>query len=238
MPASASGPIAASPASEYVSASGSSAASRRPYSSPTLTAAGGLPSTNRRRFAAKYDSMSPWKSRWSWLRFVKTSAEKRTRSSRCSSDACDDASIAHERSPASSISRKIRCRSIASGVVRTTPRRSPPTRASTVPSRPGRRPAAARMAKSRNDVVVFPLVPVTPTTSSSSVGRPKNSSAATAIAARALGTTTCGTGRSSGRSTTSATAPRSTASGAKSCPSARAPGTQKNSDPGAAARAS
>jgi hypothetical protein len=43
-------------------------------------------------------------------------------------EACDEASIAHERSPASSISRNRRCRSIASGVVRTTPRRSPPTR--------------------------------------------------------------------------------------------------------------
>ncbi len=137
--------------------------------------------------------MSPWKSRWSWLKFVNTSTAKRTRSSRCSSDACDDASIAHERSPASSISRNVRCRSIASGVVRSTPRRSPPTRASTVPSRPGRRPAAARIAYRRNDVVVFPLVPVTAATWSSSVGCPKNSSAATAIAARASATCSCGT---------------------------------------------
>ena len=153
--------------------------------------------------------MSPWKSRWSWLRFVKTSTAKRTRSSRWRTDACDEASIAHERSPASSISRNRRCRSIASGVVRTTPRRSPPTRASTVPSRPGRRPAAARIANRRKLVVVFPLVPVTPTTSSSRVGSPKNTSAAGAIAARASRTTICGTARSSARSTTSATAPRS-----------------------------
>src|SRR5947208_2733727 len=62
--------------------------------------------------------MSAWKSRCSWLRFVKTSAANRTQSRRCSADACDDASIATERSPASSISRKSRCRSIASGVVR------------------------------------------------------------------------------------------------------------------------
>ncbi len=182
--------------------------------------------------------MSPWKSRWSWLRFVKTSAAKRTQSSRRSADACDDASIAHERSPASSISRNSRCRSIASGVVRCTPRRSPPTRASTVPISPGRRPAAARIAKSRNDVVVFPLVPVTPTTSSSRVGSPKKTSAAGAIAARASRTTSCGTGTSSTRSTTRATAPFETASRAKSCPSAREPGTQKKSAPGSTWRAS
>jgi len=182
--------------------------------------------------------MSPWKSRWSWLRFVNTSTANRTRSSRCSSDACDDASIAHERSPASSISRNVRCRSIASGVVRRTPRRSPPTRASTVPRRPGRRPAAARIAYKRNDVVVLPLVPVTPATCSSSVGRPKNASAPTAIAARASGTTICGTATASGRSTTRPTAPFATACGAKSCPSTRAPGTQKNRAPGVASRAS
>ena len=40
-----------------------------------------------------------------------------------------------------------------------------------------------------------------------SLGLPKNSSAATAIAARASSTTSCGTSSSSGRSTTSATAP-------------------------------
>jgi hypothetical protein len=107
-----------------------------------------------------------------------------------------------------------------------------------VPSSAGLRPAAARIAKSRNVVVVLPLVPVTPATSSSWLGRPKNSSAATAIAARESGTIACGTGRSSGRSTTSATAPRATASGAKTCPSARSPRTQKNNAPGVTARAS
>ena len=46
-------------------------------------------------------------------------------------------------------------------------------------------PAASRIACSRNAVVVLPFVPVTPATSSSFVGSPKNTSAATAIAARA-----------------------------------------------------
>ncbi len=60
-----------------VIASGSSCASRRPYSSPTLTTAIGRGSARKsRRFASKYDSMSPWKSRWSWLRFVKTSTRE------------------------------------------------------------------------------------------------------------------------------------------------------------------
>ena len=119
----------------------------------------------------------------------------------------------------------MRCRSIASGVVRTTGRTSPPTRLSTVPRSPGRRPAAVRIAWRRNAVVVFPFVPVTPATSSSRVGSPKNTSAAVAIAARADGTTSCGTSGSTARSTTSATAPFATAWAAKSWPSARSPGT-------------
>ena len=57
----------------------------------------------------------------------------------------------------------------------------------------GRRPAASRIACSRNAVVVFPFVPVTAATSSVSDGRPKNSAAAGPIAARTLGTTSCGT---------------------------------------------
>ena len=48
-----SGPILASSPKPKVRASGSSAARRRPYSSPVFTAAGGPPSTNSRRFALK-----------------------------------------------------------------------------------------------------------------------------------------------------------------------------------------
>ena len=87
-------------------------------------------------------------------------------------------------SPASSISRKSRWRSIASGGRA----RRPPLAVDACldrPEQPGRRPAAARTRVERNALVVLPLVPVTPATCSSSVGRPKNSSAATAIAARA-----------------------------------------------------
>ena len=201
-------------------------------------AGGGAAPVKSRRFATKYSSIVPWKSRWSWVRFVKTSASKRTRSSRCSTEACEDASSATLRSPASSISRNVRCRSIASGVVRTTGRTSPPIRLSTVPSRPGRRPAAVRIACSRYAVVVLPFVPVTPATSSSRVGSPKKTSAAVAIAARDDGTTSCGTSGSTARSTTRTAAPCSTASAAKSCPSACSPGTQKNAAPGVTARVS
>ena len=56
-------------------------------------------------------------------------------------------------------------------------------------------------------MVVFPLVPVTPATASSSVGWPKKTSAAAAIAARTSVTTSCGTGSGSACVTTSATAP-------------------------------
>ena len=62
------------------------------------------------------------------MRFVKASDAKRMPSSRLSAEPCEVASIAQLRSPASSISRNERWRSIASGVVRTAGRRSPPTR--------------------------------------------------------------------------------------------------------------
>ena len=169
---------------------------------------------------------------------MKTRASKRTLSSRCSAEPWDEASTATLRSPASSISRNRRCRSIASGVVCGAGRTSPPTTQSTVPTSPGERPAAARTERRRKVVVVLPFVPVTPATSSARVGSPKKASAAIAIAARASSTTSCGTSSSSGRSTTSATAPAATASAAKSCPSAREPGTQKNTAPGVTRRAS
>ena len=70
--------------------------------------------------------------------------------------------------------------------VRRGPRAAPPTTHSTVPTSPVRRPAASRIERSRNAVVVLPFVPVTPATSSRVVGSPKKTSAATAIAARAV----------------------------------------------------
>ena len=160
--------------------------------------------------------MSGWKSRWSWLRFVNAATAKRTPSTRRSSSACEETSIAHAASPASSIARNVAWRSIASGVVRTAGRSSPPTTDVTPPSRPHGRPAASSSCRTRWVVVVFPLVPVIPTTGSVAVGSPWKRAAARAIAARTSATSTSGTPSPSGRVTTSAAAPRATASGAKS----------------------
>ena len=60
--------------------------------------------------------------------------------------ACDEASMTHDRSPPSTISRNRRCSSIDSGVVSLVGRSTPAMRLTTVPSSAGRRPAAARMA--------------------------------------------------------------------------------------------
>ncbi len=182
--------------------------------------------------------MVAWKSRWSWVRLVKIAAVKWIASARRSSSACDETSIAHATSPPSSICLRSRCSSIASGVVLTTSFSTPPITDFTVPSRPVWRPAASSSSRARNAVVVFPFVPVTPTTSSVALGSPLNRAAAGAIAARTSGTWISGMPRFRGRSTTSATAPRAAASGAKSCPSRVIPTTQKNSVPGVTRRLS
>ena len=52
--------------------------------------------------------MSGWKSRWSWLRLVNAATAKRTPSTRCSSSACEETSIAHAASPAASIAANVR----------------------------------------------------------------------------------------------------------------------------------
>jgi hypothetical protein len=83
------------------------------------------------------------------VRFVNTRAAKRTPSARRSSSAWEETSIAQAVSPASSMRRKLRWRSIASGVVRSTGSSWPPTIDVTVPSSPVRSPAASRMARVR-----------------------------------------------------------------------------------------
>ena len=93
-------------------------------------------------------------------------------SARPSSSACELTSIAQARSPESSMRRKVACRSIASGVVRSTGSSRPPTTDFTVPSSPVCTPPASSSARTRKAVVVLPLVPVTPTTRSSRVGSP------------------------------------------------------------------
>ena len=51
--------------------------------------------------------MSAWKSRWSWVRLVKTATAKWIASARCRTSACEETSIAQAPSPPSSIRRKV-----------------------------------------------------------------------------------------------------------------------------------
>ena len=50
--------------------------------------------SNSRALASKYASIVPWKSRWSWLRFVNPATANRVPSTRCCARAWDDTSIA------------------------------------------------------------------------------------------------------------------------------------------------
>ena len=86
--------------------------------------------------------------------------------------------------------------------------------------------------------MVLPFVPVIPTTCSCKLGSAKKRAAIGPMAARALGTISCGISSARRRSHTSAAAPAVTAAGAKSWPSLRKPGTQKKSAPGRTARLS
>ena len=116
--------------------------------------------------------MFSWKSRWSWVRLVNTRQAKRMPAARPSSSACEETSIAQASSPSSSMRRKVAWRSMASGVVRSTSSSVPPTTRLMVPSSPQRTPPASSRWRSRNAVVVLPLVPVIPATRSSAVGSP------------------------------------------------------------------
>jgi hypothetical protein len=80
--------------------------------------------------------------------------------------------MAHAPQPRSTISRSRPCTSGASGVVRVASRTSLPIRWPTVPSTPQVMPAASKIAPSRYAVVVFPFVPVMPTTCISALGLP------------------------------------------------------------------
>ena len=172
------------------------------------------------------------------MRFVNTSTANVVPSRRPCAPASEVASSTQARSPASAISRSSRCRSIASGVFSPVGRCSPPTHRSMFVSRPDGHPAASKIDRSRNAVVVFPFVPVTPATSSSRDGSPKKRRAATGIAERTSATTSWGTPMSSEWSTTSAAAPSAAAVAAKAWPSAFRPRTQKKSAPGRTVRVS
>ena len=214
-----------------VRAFGRSAASRLPHSSPTLTTARAACSKSA-RFASKYSSIVPWKSRWSCVRFVKTSTANRVPSRRPCVPAIDVASIAHDRSPASSISRNSRCRSIDSGVLSPVgrsaaadaafdvrqQRRPPPGRLEDRTEQERRRRLAVR-ARDRGDLE---LCATDRRRRSQRPAPSRRGRSAPAPAGRA--TSTC-------RSTISATAPAATAAPARSCPSTLLPLMQKKSAP-------
>ena len=85
--------------------------------------------------------MSAWKSRWSWVRLVKTAADQWMASARCRASAWLETSMTTASSPAASMSAKVRCRSMASGVVRATACCSPPTIGGHRAEQAGRAPA-------------------------------------------------------------------------------------------------
>ena len=127
---------------------------------------------NSRRFALRYSSNVPWKSRWSRVRFVKIATSKSIPSTRQSASACDDTSIATPRTPFSRMRASIASSSIASGVVCPAVIASSPIRYWIVPITPVSPPRARNNASTRYDVVVLPFVPVIPTTASDRDGCP------------------------------------------------------------------
>ena len=91
---------------------------------------------------------------------------------RPSASAWLDTSIATSVAPRSRITASSACSSGASGVVKPVLIGSSPISVATVPISPAPRPAACSPARTKNVVVVLPLVPVTPRTSSSPLGSP------------------------------------------------------------------
>ena len=91
---------------------------------------------------------------------------------RRSASAWLDTSIDTAVQPRSTITASSACTSVASGVVRSLDSTSSAIRVSTVPTTPVRWPAWRSPASVRYVVVVLPLVPVTPSMSSSLAGCP------------------------------------------------------------------
>ncbi len=169
---------------------------------------------------------------------MKHATAKRVPSTRCWSSACDDTSMATVRTPASRMRASRGCSSVASGVVWGTGSDMPSMRAPVVPMMPERSPAAAAIRSSRYVVVVFPFVPVTPSTRIARAGSPWNRAQSGPSTLRTEPTRACGTSTSSQRSTRHAVAPAATAAIVWSCPSVCAPGIQQKSAPGTTCRLS
>ena len=186
-------------------------ASNRPCTSSTFTTPRSLSDeSNSSALAAKYRSTVPWRSRWSRPRLVNAATSKWAPATRSITRACDDTSITTASTPSSRQRASWRCSTGASGVV---------CRPDSVPSTSTRRPVDRNTSPTSCDVVVLPLVPVTPTISSASHGCPWNAAATQPVSARAEVVTTWGTSIGRVRSTRIAAAPAATAAAANSCPS-------------------
>ena len=183
--------------------------------------------------------MSAWKSRCSWLRFVKTSAAKRTRSRRCNADACDDASIArravagveHLAEEPLQVDR-LRRRPLDAAALAADPRLDRPDEAR--PAAGGGEDREEQHRRRRLAVRAGDAGDLRAPRSAARRTRPPRAPSRRARRRRRPAEPRS----SSGRSTTSAAAPAASASAAKSCPSTCAPRTQKNAAPGVTARAS
>ncbi len=110
----------------------------------------------------------------SWVKFVNAATRKRTAFTRASSSAIDETSIATVLAPRLRMSAMMRASSSASGVVWVVAKVSSPKRFPMVPTMPhaGLPWTPSTASRTRCVVVVLPLVPVMPTTSSEKVGCP------------------------------------------------------------------
>ncbi len=185
-----------------------------------------------------YASSVPWKSRCSTLRFVNAPAAKWMPSARPSSMAWLETSIETASTPSSARSRNSRARSVASGVVNPVSTTRSPRRNPSVPRIATSECRAASTAAVMNVVVVFPLVPVTPTTVRSRVGSPWIAWLTGPSASRTSSTTMVGIPQSPARDTIAATAPAPAAAATKSWPSRSKPGMAANREPGSTRRLS
>ena len=183
--------------------------------------------------------MEPWRSRWSLVRLVKMAPAKRVPATRFRAMPCEETSMTTLRTPAPSIAASVPCTSVASGVVLTAGRRSPPETVSAVVMSPHSPSpwAPARIAYKHvggGGLAVGARNAVDPHAPRRvAVDLP----ASAARAARASPTTAVGTPGTS-RSATTREAPRRTASGANSVPSRLKPGTATKAKPGSTRRES
>jgi len=153
----------------------------------------------------------------------------------------DEVSIATCVQPRAASAASVACRSTGPGVVRLPAvdgtSLPAPSNAPSVPTLPAV-PAALNRYRTSPVVVVLPLVPVMPMSTSDAPGSPYQARASSIAASRASVTTSCGTSTGWRASTTAAAAPRAMASGTKRCPSDCEPRTATKSAPARTSRLS